>query len=81
MQTDLHVTPKGLDGHQKRVTLLEEVEEMIFQEDEDWGGDTPIFVAYHYTSKNMLDSSIIENITITLHIVNMVICLRCIIKL
>lgn len=43
MQTDQHVTQKGLDGHQKRVTLLEEVEETTFREDEDWGDDTPIF--------------------------------------
>lgn len=43
MQIDLHVTPKGQDGHQKRETLLEEVEETTFREDEDWGGNTPIF--------------------------------------
>lgn len=43
MQIDLHVTPKGQDGHQKRATLLEEVEETTFREDEDWGGNTPIF--------------------------------------
>ena len=29
------MTPKGQDGHRKRATLLEEVEETTFREDEE----------------------------------------------